>query len=135
MSINYDVFISHSTANRRWATDFATKLKDNGLTVFYDVWSVAPGQQFEDAIRQGLRDSKSVVVVFDQSSVGSAWSAFEVGAAIGTGKQVVPVLADDVAVDRLPGPVRDLQSIRVASPTDAADEVAKLVRGEGASVR
>jgi hypothetical protein len=128
MPNRYDVFISHSTADRAWATDFATRLQDRGLRVFYDVWSTAPGASIEDTIREGLRDSSHVVVMFDQSSVSSAWSAFELGAAIGMGKHVVSVVATNVPVDRLPGPAQQLQTVSVDSPDDAAEKVAKLIQ-------
>lgn len=127
MPNRYDVFISHSTANRKWATDLATSLKDQGLRVF-DVTSASASASIEETIRQGLRDSSYVVVVLDQSSVTSVWSAFEIGAAIGSGKQVVPIVMSDIPVDRLPEPVQHLQTIRVDSANEAAEKVIELIQ-------
>lgn len=133
MGFYYDAFLSHSTSDRKWARDFANSLRDRGVRVFYDEWNVRPGVQIEDTIKAGLKDSHYVVVLLDSSNTNSPWASFEVGAALGIGKKVLPVVAPDVRPENLPEPLQHLRSIRMTSPSEAAGRVAKLLQSSASS--
>lgn len=40
----YDVFISHSSHDKRWVETLAHNLQDAQLRVFFDKWSNTPGK-------------------------------------------------------------------------------------------
>ncbi len=135
MGFEYDVFLSHSTAASDWSRRFAHQLRDRGLRVFYDEESVRPGALVEDAVRNGLRNSEAVVVVLDPSSSSSHWTAFELGAALGMGKAIVPIVSSKVPLDAVPPPLKTLQHVAMASPDEAAEQVVRILAPGSTGVR
>ena len=127
MAYGYDVFLSHSTAAPDWSRDFARELRDQGLSVFFDVEAVRPGAPVEETVRTSLQNSGSVVVVLDPSSSSSRWTAFEVGAALGMGKRVVSVVSSDVSFDALPPAIRSAPYVVMTTPEESAKQVAHLL--------
>jgi len=126
----YDVFLSSSTSDRAWNRRFADALTQRGLRVFTPDESMGSGATIEDSVRAGLSSSSSVIVVIDASTVSSPWSAFEVGAALGSGKTVVPVLASDVRGDQIPEYLRSFQAIpKEDDPERAAERVVTVLKG------
>ncbi len=129
----FDVFLSHSTVNKNWTRLLASELRNRGLSVFLDEDEIAPGTSWEDTVRDALRDCRAVVTVLDQSSAVSGFSAFELGAAIGLGKTVLPVVSKDLRVDLLPDPVRTLPQFSMEAPSTTATQLAEFLRRPGAA--
>ncbi len=128
MNEKYDVFISHSTASVNFVRDLVHELDQRGIRVFYDQL-VPLGTSLEPAIRDALKESRSVVLVLDQSSASSNWTAFELGAALGMGKRVVPVLSPEVMPQDIPAPIRGVRTIPKGTPQEAATEVIRALQG------
>src|SRR5712692_9289552 len=101
------VFISYSHSDENWAREFAKNLRDRGLDVWLDQ-SIRPGEQWQDAIEKGLRESNLMVCIVTPDSVSkpSASLFFELGAAIGLGKRVVPVIPADLDLSLVPKALR-----------------------------
>src|SRR5712664_3263402 len=125
MSKRYDVFISHSTSSVAYGRDLFHELDLRGIRVFYDALSVPPGAPMEGAIRDALKNSRSVVLVVDPSSASSQWTAFELGAALGMGKQVVPILSPEVSPNNIPSAIKGLQAVPKGTPKETAAAVIK----------
>jgi hypothetical protein len=125
----YDIFLSSSTSDRAWNRRFATALTQHGLRVFTPDESISPGAPVEDSVRAGLSSSTSIVVVIDSSTILSPWAAFEVGAALGSGKTVVPVLASDVRGEQIPQYLRSFQAVPKEDPERAAERVVTVLKG------
>ncbi|MBI2911840.1 MAG: toll/interleukin-1 receptor domain-containing protein [Chloroflexi bacterium] len=124
------VFISYShTHDKDWARQFAESLRERGLDVWFDDWSVHLGDSLPDAIESGLRDSDLLVLlVGPETAMGpNVW--FELGAAVAMGKRVVPIVPADADLSRLPGSIRLRKFLIKRAPQEVAEE---LVAGEGA---
>jgi hypothetical protein len=131
MDSRYDVFLSHSTSDTLWSRRFASRLRQHhGLGVFAH-WT-SDGIP-EGVLKQGLRDSASVVVVCDASSPSSAWIRFEVGAAVALGKSMVPVVAADIAPALLPPPLRSLPPVPMTTPSETAARIVEALRPQVAA--
>ena len=50
----YDVFLSHASANKQAVRELAKRLKGDGLRVWLDEWVIQPGDSIPLAIEQGL---------------------------------------------------------------------------------
>lgn len=93
----YDVFLSHSSADRAVVEAIAVRLRDEaGLRVFLDVWALVPGEPWMPAIERAIERSTTVAVFFGPQGRG-AWHDQEsqlalVAAVEGQGKRVIPVL-------------------------------------------
>lgn len=56
-SFEYDVFLSHSTADKDTVRDIAQQLKADGLNVWFDEWKIQPGDSIPSKIEEGLERS------------------------------------------------------------------------------
>ncbi|MCY2991887.1 MAG: SUMF1/EgtB/PvdO family nonheme iron enzyme [Planctomycetota bacterium] len=102
----FDVFLSHNSADKPAVEELATRLKAAGLEPWLDKWNLVPGDAWQPALEEALRDSATCAVFVGPSGFG-AWQHEEMRAAINrrvTSRQkeerfrVIPVL--------LPGAVR-----------------------------
>jgi tetratricopeptide (TPR) repeat protein/TolB-like protein len=110
MSFDYDAFLSYSRADWTAVELIARRLvKERGLRVFVDKWSLVPGARWQDELEQAL-DRSSACVVFIGPGGPSPWSHVEMRAALELRVnrrmlRVVPVLlpgADATVLSTLP---------------------------------
>jgi hypothetical protein len=67
-----DIFLSYARHDRNIARMFATAIRDEGFSVWWDA-SLHSGETFDEVIEQNLREAKAVVVLWSQHSVASRW--------------------------------------------------------------
>jgi hypothetical protein len=125
---HYDVFLSYSRGDEAWVREFATTLSNSGITNWFDINEIPPGEKWQEKIEQALRESNTLVVVLSPQSVRSPWTFFELGAAVADKKKIIPVMAQDVAIDQIPLLVRNFQMLRAQSPTEAGKRVAEAIK-------
>ena len=124
-----NVFLSYTSADRDWARRFASALREAGIGVWFDEWEIAVGEPTSDAFEHALRESDTVVTLLSASSVASAGVNFEIGAALGLRKRLIPVVLPDLSPHDLPGVIRSRRFIAEATPESAAQEVAAALTG------
>ena len=102
----FHVFLSHKSADKPAVEELAHRLRAIGLEPWLDKWNLVPGEVWQPALEEALRDSATCVVFVGPSGFGD-WQHEEMRAAIArrVGSQqgpehfrVIPVL--------LPGAVR-----------------------------
>ena len=72
--VEHDVFISHATEDKAsFVEGFAAELRDRGLEVWYDGFSLGWGDRLRQEIDRGLRSSKFGVVVLSKSFFEKDW--------------------------------------------------------------
>jgi hypothetical protein len=69
----YDVFLSYSSRDEDLVKRIDSRLRAQGLRVWFAPSSIRGGDQFPQEIEEGLRKSQTVVVVISPSSVKSFW--------------------------------------------------------------
>ncbi|CAH1905327.1 hypothetical protein NTGHW29_510062 [Candidatus Nitrotoga sp. HW29] len=59
------VFISHASEDKdRFVTNFATKLRENGVDAWLDRWEMLPGDSLVDKIfEEGLKEAHAVIII------------------------------------------------------------------------
>lgn len=92
MKLMRTVFISHTARDTEWARSFAKALKERGVSVWFDEFDVQPGESLREALEAGLRNSDVFVALLDAEAPAKPNLFFELGAAIGMGKKVVPIV-------------------------------------------
>jgi hypothetical protein len=104
----YHVFLSHNGADKPAVEDLASRLRREGIEPWFDIWNLVPGEPWQPAIEQALKDCDSCAVFIGPSGI-SPWQHEEMRAAISqrvqetSGKfRVIPV--------RLPGATRPQRS-------------------------
>jgi len=122
------VFISYSRQDADWARSFAEALRKRDVPVWFDQLDLPPGALLRDAVESALRESDVLVAVIGPDRSEPALY-FEVGAAIGMRKNVVPVLPTGVDPETLPFRVR--KYLVKQAPDKTADELSQSLPQAG----
>ena len=91
------VFICHSHKDKLFhAEPLAKDLKKHGIEVWYDSWSILPGDSLIQKISSGIRESDCFIVLLTPNSIDSNWVNFELGQAFDRRKQegirIIPII-------------------------------------------
>jgi hypothetical protein len=124
---HYDVFLSYSSKDKPWVSEFASALRAGGVKAWFDVADLAPGERWQEKIQEALRESSTLIVILSPNSIDSPWTFFELGAAVADNKRIIPVLLEDVDLARVPIALRQFQALRERSPIEAGKKVAEVL--------
>lgn len=101
----YDVFVSYSSKDSKWAEHFASELKALGVRVWFDKWELKAGHTWLDGLATAIKESASVAVLIGKEGLGR-WEEAELREALNkqvTEKSpVIPVILPDVVKLALP---------------------------------
>jgi signal transduction histidine kinase len=129
--MGWDVFISHAHEDKdSFVRPLANELRENGLQVWYDEFTLQLGDSLNESINKGLADSQFGIVVLSRSFFEKKWPKREldglVAREIEEGKVILPlwhgvsrdevfsyspILADRVAVDTSRGVTEVVKTI------------------------
>lgn len=129
------IFISHSSADRGWASDFAKALRQFEVRIWLDDFCIKPGDSISLLYGDGLRSSDVVVLLIDQESLNQPNLFFEFGAASAMNKKIVPIVSEEVVTSKLPAGILTRKYLVRKSPEETAKELAsglELQRREAA---
>lgn len=70
---SWDVFISYSSKDSDWVSQFYDKLKEKGLKIWYDQSKLSIGDNVRKNINMGLNNCKFGIVVLSQNFIDSFW--------------------------------------------------------------
>ncbi|MFW5692578.1 MAG: toll/interleukin-1 receptor domain-containing protein [Thermoguttaceae bacterium] len=118
----YDVFLSHSSADREVAAEIARRLESAGLRAFYDE-CVEPGTDLSAAIWDALAECRALIAVVSIHTTPDAMGMVEIGAAIAWNKPIYPILTGPSST-RLPDALKSYH----AYPQNRLDEVIQKIR-------
>ena len=96
MALKYDIFLSHSSADKPAVEEIARKLQAAGIEPFLDKWHLVPGEPWQEALEEALDQSRTCAVFLGPGSIG-AWQNEEMRSALETrvrdkSSRVIPVL-------------------------------------------
>jgi len=125
---NNQVFLSCSVSDSRFALALAKALGKHGVKVWF-AETPRTGTTFERWLRKALKTAAWHVVLASDQALTSPWVNFELGAALGEGKRVVPVFLSDAARRDAHSPLTLYQGIMAQgmSPGDLAERVLELI--------
>lgn len=118
------VFISHAHSDNNWALRFATAMIESGVNVWFDLFDIKAGEPLSEAIEKGLRDSDIVVLLINPENVNRPNLFFELGAAVGMKKTIIPIVPENFDPHRLPLPLQRIKFVVRATPEETARELA-----------
>lgn len=121
----HSIFISysHSEPDREWVRKFVHALEDKHASVWFDENRLVPGELWTKAIEEGLRSSDIVAIVLSAQTSQMPSVLFELGAAIGMGKRIVPIVTPGLDPSALPVPLRLRHFLLRGSPEETAAEL------------
>jgi hypothetical protein len=122
-----DCFISYSTADEKVAASIRDLLATQNISVFMASVSLQPGQNWSKEIWNKLHASKWVIFLASEKACSSPYVQQELGAALATQKNIVPILWD-MDASRLPGWIDQKQALdlRGKSVVAVGEEIKKI---------
>lgn len=122
------IFLSHAAPDLPFVQAVAEALRKQGVEPWLDVEALEPGEEFADKIANALR-SAAVMVVFLGDSRSSPQVNFEIGAALGQAKPIVPVFLSDVGRRDAPPQLRETNGIDASDkkPDEVAQGIAETL--------
>lgn len=102
-NFSYDVFLSHSSKDKEVARDIATRLKENGLKVWFDEWELRPDDYVLAKVEEGLENSRVLVLCMSENAFGPDWAGLEAGTfrfrdPLNQGRRFLPIRLDDAEI-------------------------------------
>jgi hypothetical protein len=136
--IQYDVFLSHNSADKPAVEALARRLQDEaGLHPFLDQWHLVPGEPWQEALEEALDQSRTCAVFIGPRGIGP-WEHEEMRAAIEqrvasrAAFRVIPVLlpgAERGERGRLPAFLTRTTWVEFRERLDDDDALHRLVAG------
>ena len=111
-----DIFISHSTDDVAFAEQVHRFMENEGVSVFRAPFSIAPGQNWTDEIKQNLKFSGMVLFLASRAACNSPFVQQELGGAFFGDKRIVPVVWE-IAPEQLPGWISQSQAVDIRNKT------------------
>jgi WD40 repeat protein len=100
---SYDLFLSHSSADKAIVRPLAERLRGDGLTVWFDEWVIKPGDSIPAKIEDGLERSRVLVLCMSAHAFGSGWAQLESGTfrfrdPLNKERRFIPLRLDDAEI-------------------------------------
>ena len=128
---DYQVFVSHATADKWLARVMCEKIEATGAATFRDDRDIDGGDDIPEKIRREIKHSKELVVILSPQSVDRQWVLLEVGVAWGWSKKmrIVPIL-HHVSVDPIPDIIKAKKALALNDFDNYLLELEKRVVGK-----
>jgi nucleoside 2-deoxyribosyltransferase len=126
------IFISYAQDDADWVHRFAGALREHHVYVWPDAEPAATDDAFLEAVEAGLRGSDAIVFVLTQAGAQNPNVLVELGAAMSTGKYLIPIVPADLDRSRVPINFKKRPYLIKGTPDVAAREVAEAVKGRAA---
>lgn len=105
------VFLSYAISNREIAQKIRSSLLREAFTVWINTTDIQTGADFENAIKQGIEETDTIVYLLSPDSLESYYCQIEIDYALSLNKRIVPILVSPVDPQQLPTALRNLQYI------------------------
>ena len=130
----YDVFLSHSSADKPVVRELAERLRAAGLRVWFDEWLIQPGDLISAKIEEGLEHSAVLLLCMSANAFGSDWVSLEGHTAIfrdpqNLERRFVPLRLDDAPIKAM---LRGYAYIDWQSEADRQAQLGRLLEVCGA---
>lgn len=103
------VFISYARQDREFVERLTDALSAAGVQTWTDVSNIAPGQNWQAQIEQGLLGAEVLLYVSSRNTSASQWMERELHAFTGGTGRVIPLILDAVGEQSLPNALRQFQ--------------------------
>ena len=99
----FDVFLSHNSQNKSYVRQLAIALRDTGLRVWFDEWTIQPGDDIYLEIERGIEASRNLILCMSKAAFDSDWVSLERSTSIfrdpsNKQRRFVPLLIQDCEI-------------------------------------
>jgi hypothetical protein len=110
------IFLSHNSADKEYVRRLAAALAVAGAHVWFDEWTIRPGDSVPGAIDEGLSEFEIFALVWSQAASSSRWVKTEMEAAVTRWIEDPSIRLVPVLLDKTPVPVI-LRAVRYINGT------------------
>jgi hypothetical protein len=121
-----DAFISHSSRNRAVAASVEASLEAAGLRVWLDDSELGLGAMLRTELRESIRDSRVLLLLWSRHAAASRWVASEWLSAFHLGRFIVPCVLDGTPLPQCLQGTVFLRMRRITA--QATERLARAVR-------
>ena len=119
---SHDVFLSHTDLDKPRVRTLAERLRAAGLRVWFDEWSIRPGDDIYLAIERGLQSARVQVLCLSPAALRSNWMELERSTVLfrdptNEGRRFIPLLLQPCD---LPDALRRYKHVDYRDAPDAA---------------
>jgi hypothetical protein len=123
-----NIFISHNKKQKSIARLLAMALVEHGENVWFDEWTLRPGDSLVGGIEDGLAKANVFVIIWSADAAESKWVGTEMRAYLrrrvdDASLRIIPIMVDDTP---LPTLVADYLGFRVRSKSAIGKIAAKI---------
>lgn len=105
------VFLSYADEDRGTMEKIRNSLRRESITVWTNLTDIQTGEEFGEAINQGIEQADNLVYLLSPESVKSTYCQQELELALSLNKRIIPVLVRQTEPDAIPQVLRDLHYI------------------------
>lgn len=104
----YDIFLSHSSKDKRVVLDLVQRLEANGLRIWFYEREIKAGEHILTKIQAGLNASRLLVLACSKNGMGSEWAMLETSAFLSPDPlnkegRFIPLRLDDTKITGILG--------------------------------
>jgi|SRR5687768_1248222 len=110
----HEVFLSHSSLDRKFATDLAAVMRRHGIPVWHSQTNIGGAQQWIDEIGQALQRCDWFALILSPRSVESMWVRRELSYALLQNRfenRIVPIMYQPCNFEQLSWTLAPLQVV------------------------
>lgn len=93
------VFLSYARGDEPVARELTASLGQEQLMGWMDQTDIAAGEAIACKVKESLREASVIVVLLSERSLRNQWVQFEIGAAIGMNKPIIPILIGQPGIE------------------------------------
>ena len=137
MNLPLEVFLSHSSKDREFATSVSDIFRSHGIPVWYSQTNIVGGQQWIEEIGSALNRCDWFAVILSPDSIKSMWVKREVSYALMQQRfenRIIPILLQDCEIEELNWSLSLFQIISFIN-RDFEDGIRDLLRTWGVGFR
>ena len=123
-----EVFISYSRKDKEFVRRLDEELKRRDREAWVDWEGIPPGDTWEKTIYGAIEASNTFIFVLTPDSIASEVCGKEIAHAAANNKRLVPIVHRDVAADRVPKSLGELNWIFCRDSDDFSEATETLVR-------
>jgi hypothetical protein len=139
-SFLWDVFLSHSKAQKPLIRAIVQQWRQLGLSVFFDEDSIQPGEDVITALDRACENSRHTVLLITPEAIASKWVDQEMKRAVyldpaAMERRLIPVLLESIDESEIPLSVRRLSRTDLTDPKTRRQQYHHLLASLGVTKR
>jgi hypothetical protein len=121
------LFVSYAMEDSRQAAELISQLARQPKFHIFPKSKISAGENWQLKIKKELSQSDYFLVLLSPTSVQSKWVQFELGAAWGLNKFIIPVVTSPDVVHRIPLEFRDLHVIELKDLKGKPESIGQII--------